>query len=333
MNAVAPRYGVELELLAPTHRDRDAVAAAIAARVPGATLQVGFKHRVDGELAPGRPRCVLSLAARVVDSDGAWVCDVVDDPTIRGHADPVGQRPALILDDTRLALWLAAKGWRRAHGNASLAERLATLTDTFDGTLDLSQGLPKVVDPWGQVLALVEAESAAHHRVCEVVTAPLPKEKRDALVAVVVDVANHLGCTIPETAALHLHLDAGAWTDGPRLARLIRGWSSDRESHLQTMRANRRCLKLGNFPDDVTRVADAVLAAGEDVPWSTVATGLVMAGVRKELDLNLRGVVDSHPLQPTLEVRCLPMSLDVDDVIASLNAAEGLLERLALEPD
>jgi hypothetical protein len=55
------------------------------------------------------------------------------------------------------------------------------------------------------------------------------------------------------------------------------------------------------------------------------AAALHLAGANKACDLNLLGVIEPHPRQKTLEVRCLPMSLNTDAVLSTLNAAERLL--------
>jgi hypothetical protein len=47
--------------------------------------------------------------------------------------------------------------------------------------------------------------------------------------------------------------------------------------------------------------------------------------VSKACDLNVLGVIERHPKQPTLEVRCLPMSLSPEAVLTSLETVEGLL--------
>ncbi len=67
---------------------------------------------------------------------------------------------------------------------------------------------------------------------------------------------------------------------------------------------------------------------GARVPFATVATALLLAGARKECDFDLLGVLEPHPRQRTLEVRCLPMSLSADDVLASLARVEALLAPL-----
>lgn len=312
------RAGLELELLAPAGARRDDLAARIAGAV-GGRVCFGLKHIVDGELAPGRPRCTLSFAARVEDAGGRWLCDLVDDVTVREGLPADGPRaPLVVIDDTRVAKWLEA----RAFGpGAALADRLAPLLHTFAATLQ--PGAPaRVVDPWGQVLAVVIDEPASHHRVCEVVTRPLDDHERAAVLTDVLAHANALGFVVPAEAALHAHFDAAPWRDTARLRRLILDYTAEREAIRQRLQPNPRCRRLGPFPPQVVRAARE---APTDLPFPTFAAALLLAGAHKACDVNLLGVIDTHPVQPTLEVRCLPMSLHADQVLASVAAAEAAL--------
>lgn len=347
------RFGVELELLAPSPLDRRGVAAALAEALRpdhgDVVVTRGFKHRVDGEQrAPqqdrGVPRCLLSERLRVSTADGRWLLDLVDDPTIRDHVaaapgvrgerdhdgdpDGAGIRPLVIADDTRLSLWLADHCWAPIHARPWAAVFDAART-TFGAEVVASDDGAVVVDRYGQVLAVVTHEPAAHHRVVEVVTAPLPRHERDALLRTVLTTTGDLGCTVPSTAALHLHLDAAPFADAHRLAALIVGWNADVDGHREALGTNPRCLKLGAFPKDAVRVAESVRSRTDPLPFRTVATAWRLAGVDKALDLNLRGVLDERPVQPTLEIRCLPMALNADAVIATLDRGEALVRSLA----
>jgi hypothetical protein len=85
---------------------------------------------------------------------------------------------------------------------------------------------------------------------------------------------------------------------------------------------NPHCKKLGPPPADVVRVARE---ASADTPFSTFAAALKLAGAHKALDLNVLGVIEPFPVQPTLELRCLPMAKDHAAIAASVTAAEALL--------
>lgn len=310
--------GLELELLTPKGHSRVSFARALARRVKG-RVEFGFKYFSEGTLPDGRPLCRLSLATRVLDRNGQVLATLVDDNTIReGLAKKPARRTLHATDDLRLALLVERLGWSDGENT-----RLDAVRDLFagferDGTLH---------DTFGHPLVVTMNEPASWHRVCEVVTRPLEKD-RAQVVWLILQTAAELGCTLPSTAALHAHYDAEPWRDVSRLRRLIVDHAQHREHWWRTLEPNPKCLKLAPFPPNVLRVAQQ---PGR-VAFPTFAAALKLAGAEKACDLNLLGVIDPHPKQPTLEVRCLPMSLEPNHVLETLRAAERLLAN-ALAPN
>ena len=307
--------GLELELLTPKGHTRVSFARALARRVKG-QVQFGFKYFSESTLPDGRPLCRLSLAARIVERDGRVLATLVDDNTIRAGlaAKPAG-RTLHATDDLRLALLAERVCWTDSE-DARL-EQLEALFEGFveDGTLH---------DAFGNPLVITLSEPRSWHRVCELVTRPLVGlEERRKVVTAALATANALGCTLPSTAALHAHYDAAPWRDVKRLSRLVVEHAAHRDAWWAALTPNPGCLKLAPFPADVVRVAER---PGR-VAFSTFAAALRLAGATKACDLNVLGVIEPHPRQPTLEVRCLPMSLEADAVLSSLGRAEQLLQR------
>lgn len=306
------RVGLELELLTAPRTTRLTFAERLARAVRG-TVEVGFKYASEGTLPDGRPLCRLSMAARVRDRAGVFAT-VVDDPTLR---DGLPARPARrtlhATDELRLALLIERHGWAR-----TLEERLGPIAELFGGPLERGT----LFDAVGHPVVVTLEEPAAWHRVCEVVTRPLvgARERRRALERILT-VAEDLGCTVPHTAALHAHYDAAPWRSTKRLATLILRHAAERARWWTTLAPNPACTKLGPFAPQVQRVA----RERGRVSFPTFAAALGLAGAKKEADLNLLGVIERFPRQPTLEVRCLPMPTTPADGLASLEAAEGLL--------
>ncbi len=326
----AGRVGIELELLAPPGQTRFHIAGALA-RATGGRVLYGLKHVVERVTPDGRPVCSLSLAARVLDADGAARFDLVDDVTLREHAAEPGEGPArgaplerVVMDDVRLSKWLERRSFVAARPD--VREALKPLLEVFGATHDEGRGT--VLDPWGQVLAVVDNEPTAHARVCEIVTRPLPARGPERDEAVRAALAAAAGCAVPAAAALHVHVDAGPWRSTPALRALVLAWADRRDELLARLRPNPRCKKLGPFPADVVRVARE---CPSDLPFSTLAAALKLAGANKELDVNLLGVIEPWPVQPTLEVRCLPMSTDPAAVLASVDAALAVLDDIGGE--
>ena len=107
------------------------------------------------------------------------------------------------------------------------------------------------------------------------------------------------------------------------LRRLVLKWSEERERWLATLKPNPRCRKLGPFPPDVVRVARE---ATDDLPFSTLAAGMLLGGLHRAIDVNVLGVVERYPKQPTVEVRCLPGSLDAEATLTRLSLVDQFLE-------
>ncbi len=307
--------GLELELLAPKGHTRVSFTRALARRVKG-RVEFGFKYFSEGALADGRPLCRLSLAARVVEHDGRVLATLVDDNTIRaGLAAKPAERTLHATDDLRLALLAERVSWSETE-----ASRLKHLEALFEGLVEDGT----LHDAFGNPLVITLTEPRSWHRVCEVVTRPLDgNRERRSVVDAVLATANELGCTIPASAALHAHYDAAPWREVKRLSRLVLEHAAHRDAWWAALTPNPGCLKLAPFPADVVRVAERPGRVG----FPTFAAALRLAGATKACDLNVLGVIEPHPRQPTLEVRCLPMSLEVDDIVSSLGRAERLLQQ------
>ncbi|MDP1921776.1 MAG: amidoligase family protein [Myxococcales bacterium] len=307
--------GLELELLTAKGHTRVSFARALARRVKG-RVEFGFKYFSEGTLPGGRPLCRLSLAARIVERDGRVLATLVDDNTIRDGlaAKPAG-RTLHATDELRLALLAERVSWSSTED-----ARLKHLEALFDGFVDDGT----LHDAFGNPLVITLSEPRSWHRVCELVTRPLvgPRERR-AVIEAALSTAKELGCTLPSTAALHAHYDAQPWRDVKRLSRLVVDHAAHRDAWWAALSPNPGCLKLAPFPADVVRVAQQPGRVG----FSTFAAALRLAGATKACDLNVLGVIEPHPRQPTLEVRCLPMSLELDAVLSSLARAEQLLQR------
>lgn len=309
------RVGLELELLGPRGVDRQAVAHAIARRVRG-HVEYGFKYWSEGTLPDGRPLCLLSDAVRVVDARGVLVT-IVDDNTLR---DGLPGRPKVRTltgtDDLRLALLAERTCWSRRRD-----ARLEPLAALFGG--EVTQG--GVHDAFGHPVVVPLEEPASWSRVCEFVTRPLERrDERAQVVGFVLEAARELRLSVPRAAALHAHYDAAPWRSAPALRRLILESVARRDEWHARLQPNVHCRKLGPFPPDVVRVAKE----GARVSFPTLAAAVRLGGATKECDVNVLGVVEPRPRQATLEVRCLPMSLDPARVLGSLEAVEALLRPL-----
>lgn len=207
------------------------------------------------------------------------------------------------------------------NGGPLPVSALAPLKKTFAATEE-ADGF---VDPWGLPLVRWHEVSAERARVCELVLRPLSPKELAPTLRRVMKVARSLGFTVPVEAAIHAHFDAAPFRSTPALRRLVLDWSARRASLLRALEPNPRCRKLGPFPADVVRVAQA---ATDDLPFETLAAGLLLGGLHRAVDLNLLGLVERYPKQPTIEVRCLPGSLDAEATLARLAHARAFLQSI-----
>lgn len=242
--------------------------------------------------------------------DGEWFCSLVDDPTIVDDLAPNAELFRIArTDDVRLALWIE----RHCRGTFGALKKTFEATEEEDG----------FVDPWGQPLVRWHEVSEERLRVAEVVLRPLNKRELAPTLRRVMKLAAAEGFTVPAEAAIHAHYDAEPFRSTAALRRLVLKWTEARERWLAKLKPNPRCRKLGPFPPDVVRVARA---ATDELPFSTLAAGMLLGGLHRAIDVNVLGVVERYPKQPTVEVRCLPGSLDANETLERLALVEEFLE-------
>lgn len=331
------RTGYELELLAPEGKGRVDLAFALAERVGGA-VRYGFKYQSPGRARSGTPICDLTPAYRVLDASTRELCTLVDDITIKDGLDrSAPTRDGLyrvVLDDLRLALWLERKAWAPRPDPAST---LAPLLRTFDGEL-LAPGEPPArhpdhraaVDPYGHTLGVVALYAGDRERPCEVVTRPFARGEREEKLALLLDTARELGFTVPKEAALHLHLDNAPWRSKPRLRQLILDFSAARPLLWEELRPNPECTRLGPLHERIVNAARDNDGAPDDQAFRRAIRSV---GPTKYADINITGLTHDRPRHPTLEFRCLPMTLDAARVLERTEQVEGFLREVAETAD
>lgn len=327
------RTGFELELLAPRGKARRDLAEALAAKLgAGTRIEYGLKYHSDAIHASRRPVCHLTPAYRIRTSDGRVLATIVDDNTINKDLDAdAPDQPELfrfVVDDLRIAIWLERHSWTHAWGLDTI---FAQLTKTFDGTV-LPRGVhpaqhPEhrvVIDPVGHALGVVALYGGERERVSEIVTAPLWPYEREAVLDLLLETAAGLGFACPHEAALHLHLDRQPWMNTGSLKRLILGFSEARTSILETLSPNPACTKLGPFS------ARTIEAAGSSASMNFDAFCKLLraTGATKYADINILGLINEPPLHPTLEVRCLPMSMEAARIEALTREVERFLTEI-----
>lgn len=322
--------GLELELLAPAGVSRIDLAQALAKAWDG-ELRYGLKYSSEGLHRDARPICTLTPAYRV-DVQGTPRVTIVDDTTIQAQLNPSAATPKglfrVVMDDVRFALWLQRNAW---SSTPQLESVLAVMLETFEGSIE-SQGRGTrhsdqraLIDPYGHPLAVIAPLPGERDRVAEVVTAPLAPKTRNAVLQTVCEQAQRLGFTVPLEAAFHMHVDAAPWRSTPKLAALINAYTEAQSSLQKQWETNPRCKRLGGFSEALLKVA---AETPNDLSFPIFAAALEMGGATKGSDLNLLGVIQLMPVQPTLEIRPLGMSLKAQTLIARMESVEAFLSKV-----
>lgn len=323
--ALTPRYGFEVELLAPPGASRRDLADALA-RTCGGSYRPTFHHDAEPSLVENRPVFRhLSLGFDVTTGRGAPLARLVDDVTIVADLDAT--RPAedgwhrVISDDARLLRLVEGL----CDPGADPDELLVPLAAAFGvAPATTASGRPAVHDRSGATVAMVVDQPGERERVCEVVTPPLDSrgyvERLDVLLRTAVD----LGFTVPTEAAVHLHLDAEPYRCASRLGPLVRTMSQTRDSIRAELGTNPHCRRLGPLPDHL--VERCTEPGFDDTPWPEVQALLAHVPLTKYCDLNLVNLRDRLSGKDTVEVRILPGSIDAGTIATHVDAIERRLE-------
>jgi hypothetical protein len=318
------RTGFELELLAPRGSSRRSLADALAAACGGRVWPV-WHH--DSEPAPvphlGGRFLHLTQGFEIIQPSGDLLCTLVDDVTIVAGLDPTAAAPPgwhrLLTDDPRLQRLLA----RVSDPGGPLETSLDGAAALWGAAAERHGNIWRL-DSAGATIALATPSGGERERPCEIVTPPLAAGHADALEALL-GPARALGFTIPDEAAVHLHLDGAPFRDPGVLANLVRLFGHWREPLHQLLGTNPRCRRLAPLPAELI---DAV----EDTPsLGQLRDAASRGGLTKFFDVNLTQLLRDDPLRDTLEIRILPGSMSADEVIRHAGTVEALLDR-CLDP-
>ena len=317
------RVGVEIELLAPPGSSRFALAETLAAELGGAVVP-GFHRDTEASTDPRYARIHhLSQAVTVTGADGRPRCRLVDDTTIRDEVDrSAPSRPGryrVLADDPRL-IRLAE---RHLDPAAPIEVVLGPLAELFGtAVVPLSRGRFRVHDAGGGTVAMVVPQGGERERVCEIVTAVIERDHRQAL-AELLEPARRAGFGVPAEAAVHVHLDAEPFRNGPRLAHLVRLFAQRGPELRARFATNPRCRRLGPPPEALVALVDEPGFAQR--PWPEIEAALAGVGLTKFADVNLVNLWRRTAGKDTVEIRILPGSIDPDAIVAQLAEIESLV--------
>ncbi|GIG40793.1 amidoligase family protein [Cellulomonas phragmiteti] len=334
MDELTLRTGFEIELLAPPGSDRQALADVVAARAGG---HVRREFHADSQPSPVPGVSVfrhLSPAFAVTGPAGEPVARFVDDITIEADLAPVpGSQPRrghrgwyrLLSDEGRLLRLVE----RHVDPHAPMATVLEPVAALFGVGVDAFQAAARVNDPTGASIAVALPLPPGRERPCEIVTPPLERDHARALERLL-GPARELGFTVPQEAAVHLHVDAGPFRRSSALANLVRLFAHWRAPLWAALGTNPRCRRLAPLPDALVRLVEHGWQDTDD-GWAGLQDAARAVGLTKYADVNLVQLVAARPLRDTVEVRILPGDVDARSIVERAALVERLLLR-CLDP-
>jgi len=318
---VVSAVGVEIELVAPRGMTRRDIAVLCAEETRG-TICRFFHPQAEPSLAAGSPVFeTLTQGFRVIDRDGRWFADFVDDMTLRDdlrrEAAPESGWYRIAGDDARLMRLIA----RHADPDAPCETVLDPLADLFGGELRRRGPMTSLVDAAGAPIAISAPLPGERERACEIVTRPMRGDEKTVLHGHI-GRAVRLGFMPAAESAMHIHLDATGLQSASAMHRLVQLFSSERQALHTLAQPNSRCRRLGPWPK---ALVDAVSAPDFiDQDWPEARRRLKATGTEKYCDFNIVNILDGRPEKRTFEFRILPVHMDVSFAQAWI----GLLRRM-----
>ncbi|MEU8819574.1 amidoligase family protein [Actinoplanes sp. NPDC048796] len=314
------RIGFEIELMAPRGASRRTLADDLAARHGGRVRPVWHSDS-EPSLVPGLGRFLhLTQGFEVVRADGTLLCTLVDDITLLDGLNP--RSPALpgwyrvLSDEPRLLRLLA----RQADPAAPLERVLDAAGELWGRTPEPIADVVRLDDETGATIALAAPQGAERERPCEIVTPPLARDHERAL-GELLGPARELGFTVPNEAAVHLHVDGAPFRRPSALANVVRLFAHWREPLRELLGTNPACRRLAPLPASLVAAADGVPG------FDDLAKAAAEGGLTKYFDVNLTQLFADQPIRDTVEIRILPGMISTDEILNRAALVELLLDR------
>jgi hypothetical protein len=315
------RAGFEIELMAPPGRSRRGLAYDLAGRLGGRIRPVWHSDS-EPSLVPGLGRFLhLTQGFEVLRADGSPLCTLVDDITLLDDLQP--STPAapgwyrVLSDDSRLIALLA----RHCDPGAPLDRVLDPIAALWGVRTEMIGDVVRLDDPSAATVALAAPQGAERERPCEIVTPPIASGHLAALEELL-GPARELGFTVPNEAAVHLHVDGGPFRAPRALANVVLLFAHYREALRELLRTNPACRRLAPLPEPLVAAASRATPSTDELRKAADEGELT-----KYFDVNLTQLLTDRPKRDTLEIRILPGAIDAADIVNQAALIELLLDR------
>jgi putative amidoligase enzyme len=319
------RTGFEIELMAPPGHSRRTLARDLAARHSGRVLPV-WHHDSEPSLVPGLGRFLhLTQGFEVRRRDGSLLCTLVDDVTLLADLNPRTPPPPgwfrILSDDRRLLRLLAL----HSDPGGTLGAALDATAQLWASKVERHEDVYSLEDNAGSTIALAAPQGGERERPCEIITPPLSAGHGAALEELL-GPARELGFTVPQEAAVHMHLDGAPFRHPRALANVVLLFAHWRETLRTLLQTNPACRRLAPMPEQLVR------AAAGNPTYEDLRAAAETGGLTKFFDVNLTQLLRANPPRDTIEIRILPGAIETADIMNRAGLIELLLER-CLEPE
>ncbi len=317
------KTGFEIELLAPKGKSRQDLAAALAGKYDGSVRRV-FSHQSEPSAVEGMSHFEdLTLGFEAHDKNGRLIAKCVDDLTIRADLDPSVKSLSgwyrIVSDDSRLVRLML----RQCDAEHAQRDVLKPVADLFGTTvIREDDNIFQVKDDLHGSVALAPSLPGERERACEVVTAPLLENRKQALEGIL-EPSRDLGFSIPREAAVHIHFDATRLRKTRVFVRLMQILERYGDALKKLVGSNPNCVRLGRLPE---AIFETIREPGfQNRGWKLALNTLVPIELSKFCDYNILNVIHDIPGKQTFEVRVFPGSMDAAEIARWADLFEAVL--------
>jgi hypothetical protein len=322
--------GVEIELIAPPGSSRLRLAEAIAAAHGGRVNRIFYPQSEPSQI-PGTPILEnLTLGFEVLDAQHRVIAWCVDDLTLQADCDRTAPpQPGwyrIVGDDIRFMQIVS----HLTKAKLPLAEVLQPVAKTLGLELQLGpEGMVKLAADQGPPIAIAARLPGERERPCELITPPLTAEQLPQM-GDYLQIARQFKFYAPVEGATHLHFDAAPLCSAPVIRNLVHLLWAYGPTLKGLVDSNPRCQRLGLWPPELlTLVQDP---AWGSLSWSAASDRLKTVPLTKYCDFNLKNIVYAPRHKHTLEIRILPVYLDLPPLLEVISLMADLIHR-AIDPE
>jgi hypothetical protein len=322
--------GLEIELIAPPGSSRQRLAEAIAQGHGGRVNRIFYPQSEPSQI-PGTPILEnLTLGFEVLDAQHQVIAWCVDDLTLQADCDRTAPpQPGwyrIVGDDIRLMQIVS----HLTEATLPLSEVLQPVAKTLGLELQPGpEGMVKLAADQGSPIALAAMLPGERERPCELITPPLTAAQLPQ-VAGYLQIARQLNFYAPVEGATHLHFDAASLCSAPVIRNLVNLLWAFGPTLKELVNSNPRCQRLGPWPPElITLVQDSDWCS---LPWPAASDRLKTIPLTKYCDFNLKNLVYAPRHKHTLEIRILPVYLDLPPLLEVISLMADLIHR-AMAPD